>query len=167
VEVGIAPRGRLDPIDFDQMRHALTLAEEAGKLGEVPVGAVLVMEGRVISQGYNLRETLHDPTAHAERIALTLAGRSLGRWRLDGSTLYVTLEPCPMCAGAIVQSRVARVVYGAVDQKAGACDSLYRITNDPRLNHRAEVVGGVLAEESAALLSRFFQMRRPKGRNPR
>jgi tRNA(adenine34) deaminase len=147
--------------DREMMRQAVALAREAMALGEVPVGAVVVQDRRIIAQGYNLRETLNDPTAHAERIALSLAGRSLGSWRLDGCTLYVTLEPCPMCAGAIVQGRVARVVYGAVDPKAGACDSLYRLVADPRLNHRALVTAGVLAEECGALLSQFFQERRP------
>ncbi len=134
-------------------------------LGEVPVGAVVTLDGRIVSQAYNLREALRDPTAHAERLALTLAGRALGTWRLDRCTLYVTLEPCPMCAGAIVQSRLARVVYGAFDPKAGACDSLYRLANDPRLNHRAEVLGGVLAPECGAILTEFFRTRRP-GRSP-
>ncbi len=146
---------------LEMMRRALALAREAALIGEVPVGAVVVREGRVISQAYNLRETLDDPTAHAERLALTLAGRALGTWRLDDCTLYVTLEPCPMCAGAIVQSRVARLVYGAWDPKAGACDSLYRIVTDPRLNHRAEVTAGVLAEECGAVLTEFFKARRP------
>ncbi len=148
------------PIDESPMRLALALAEEAMTLGEVPVGAVIVHRGRVLSQAFNLRETLSDPTAHAERLALTLAGRSLGTWRLDECTLFVTLEPCPMCAGAIVQSRIARVVYGASDPKAGACRSLYRLLDDPRLNHRAEVVAGVMAELCGELLSRFFQERR-------
>jgi tRNA(adenine34) deaminase len=148
-------------MDVEPMRRALELAREAMALGEVPVGAVVVREGRVIAQAFNLRETTHDPTAHAERLALALAGRALGSWRLDGCTLYVTLEPCPMCAGAVVQGRIARVVYGAADPKAGACDSLYRLASDPRFNHRAEVRGGVLAEECADLLSRFFLARRP------
>jgi tRNA(adenine34) deaminase len=143
------------------MRLALALAREAMAIGEVPVGSVVVREGRVLSQAYNLRETLDDPTAHAERLALTLAGRAIGSWRLERCTLYVTLEPCPMCAGAIVQSRVARVVYGAADPKAGACRSLYRLVSDPRLNHRAQVTSGVLADECGALLSEFFQGRRP------
>jgi tRNA(adenine34) deaminase len=146
--------------DLEAMRLALTLAREAARLGEVPVGAVVVRSGRVVSQAFNLRETLNDPTAHAERVALTLAGRALGTWRLDGCTLYVTLEPCPMCAGAIVQSRIARVVYGAPDPKAGACDSLYRIVSDPRLNHRAAVTAGVLKEECGAVLTDFFLGRR-------
>jgi tRNA(adenine34) deaminase len=147
--------------DLAAMRLALALAREAMTLGEVPVGAVVVREGRLLSQAYNLRETLDDPTAHAERLALTLAGRALGSWRLDGCTLYVTLEPCPMCAGAIVLARIPRVVYGAPDPKAGACDSLYRIASDPRFNHRARVEGGLLADECRQLLSGFFRERRP------
>ena len=142
------------------MRLALALAHEAMSLGEVPVGAVIVRDGRVLSQAFNLRETLDDPTAHAERVALSLAGRAVGNWRLDGCTMFVTLEPCPMCAGAIVLARLAAVVYGASDPKAGACRSLYRLVDDRRLNHRAEVRGGVLASECAAVLSQFFQDRR-------
>lgn len=151
-----------DPeIDLAMMGRAVALAREAMLLGEVPVGALVVRGGRILAQAYNLRETLNDPTAHAERLALTLAGQALGSWRLEGCTLYVTLEPCPMCAGAIVQSRIARVVYGATDPKAGACDTLYQIVTDPRLNHRAVVTGGVLQQECGALLSGFFQARRP------
>ena len=112
-------------------------------MGEVPVGALVVRQGRILSQAYNLRETLCDPTAHAERLALAWAGMALGSWRLDGCVLYVTLEPCAMCAGAIVQSRIARVVYGAADPKAGACESLYRLISDPRLNHRAGSEAGL------------------------
>jgi tRNA(adenine34) deaminase len=149
--------------DQEMMRRSLALAREAMLLGEVPVGAIVAREGRVLSQAFNLRETLNDPTAHAERLALTFAGRALGTWRLEGYTLFVTLEPCPMCAGAIVQSRIDRVVYGARDPKAGACDSLYRIVTDPRLNHRAKVTAGVLAEDCGALLSQFFQARRSAG----
>jgi tRNA(adenine34) deaminase len=144
------------------MRLALALAREAMALGEVPVGAVVVRDGQVIAQAYNLRETLEDPTAHAERLALALAGRALGTWRLDGCLLYVTLEPCPMCAGAIVQGRITEVVYGADDPKAGACRSLYRIADDPRLNHRANVRAGLLAEECGAILTEFFRARRPR-----
>ena len=144
------------------MRVALEQAGLAYYRGEVPVGAVVVQSGRIVSQAHNLRETRGDPTAHAERLALTLAGEALGSWRLDGCTLYVTLEPCPMCAGAIVQARIARVVYGAADPKAGACDSLYRIVSDPRLNHRAAITRGILADECGAILTRFFQERRPK-----
>ena len=142
------------------MRRALALAHEAAVLGEVPVGAVIVRDGRVIAQALNLRETLSDPTAHAERLALTLAGRALGTWRLDGCTLFVTLEPCPMCAGAIVLSRLSRVVYGAPDPKAGACRSLYRLLDDPRLNHRVLFEPGCLPDECGAVLTDFFRSRR-------
>ncbi|GAC1469579.1 MAG: tRNA adenosine(34) deaminase TadA [Isosphaeraceae bacterium] len=147
--------------DQSFMNLALTLAREAMTLGEVPVGALIVRSGRIVAQAFNLKETLHDPTAHAERLALTLAGHALGSWRLEGCTLYVTLEPCAMCAGAIVQSRIDRVVYGAVDPKAGACESLYQLVTDSRLNHRANLVGGVLQQECGALLTQFFQGRRP------
>jgi tRNA(adenine34) deaminase len=152
----------IEPADLAAMSVALDQAREAFALGEVPVGAVVVArDGRILSRAFNLRETLRDPTAHAERLALTLAGEALGSWRLDGCTLYVTLEPCPMCAGAVVQSRIARVVYAATDPKAGACDSLYRLASDPRLNHRASITRGVLAEPCGELLSRFFRERRP------
>lgn len=144
------------------MRRALELAREAMRLGEVPVGAVVMQEGRVIAEAFNLRETLRDPTAHAERLALTLAGRALGSWRLDGCCLYVTLEPCSMCAGAIVLSRIPTVIYGATDPKAGACRSLYRLADDPRLNHRATVLGGYLEDECGAVLREFFAARRPR-----
>jgi tRNA(adenine34) deaminase len=146
--------------DTAAMTQALALAREAMQWGEVPVGAVVVRQGRILAQAFNLRETLHDPTAHAERLALTLAGQRLGSWRLDGCTLYVTLEPCPMCAGAIVLSRLDRVVYAASDPKAGACDSLYRLLSDPRLNHRPIVASGILADEARIILSEFFQGRR-------
>lgn len=152
--------------DESAMRIALEEAELAFEQGEVPVGAVVMQSGRIISRAFNLRESRSDPTAHAERLALTLAGEALGTWRLDGCTLYVTLEPCPMCAGAIVQARIARVVYGAADRKAGACDSLYRIVADPRLNHRAALTRGVLADDCGAILTRFFRERRPKEPHP-
>lgn len=144
------------------MGLALSQAREALAFGEVPVGAVIVRGGQILSRAFNLRETLHDPTAHAESLAIRLAGRALGSWRLEGCTLYVTLEPCPMCAGAIVQSRIPIVVYGATDPKAGACRSLYRLADDPRLNHRAILRSGVLADECSALLREFFQVRRPR-----
>ena len=147
-------------LDRAMMSRALELAAEARNLGEVPVGALVVRSGRIIAQAHNLRETLHDPTAHAERLALTWAGRALGAWRLDGCVLYVTLEPCAMCAGAIVLSRIARLVYGATDPKAGACESLYRLASDPRLNHRPEITSGVLAAECGEILKEFFQERR-------
>jgi tRNA(adenine34) deaminase len=142
------------------MARALELAREARNLGEVPVGAVLVRNSRIVSQAYNLRETLCDPTAHAERLALTWAGRALGTWRLDECVLYVTLEPCAMCAGAIVLSRLARLVYGADDPKGGACKSLYQLLSDPRLNHRLEIESGVLASDCGLALTEFFQERR-------
>lgn len=142
------------------MRQTLQLAHEAALLGEVPVGAIVVRHGEVIARAFNLRETLEDPTAHAERIALTLAGRALGTWRLEDCTLYATLEPCPMCAGAIVLARIRRVVYGATDPKAGACESLFRLADDPRLNHRVELTSGILAAECSALLQDFFRSRR-------
>ena len=150
--------------DLWAMRLALLQAREALLLGEVPVGAVVVRDGRLISQAFNLKETLNDPTAHAERIALTLAGQATNDWRLNGCSLYVTLEPCVMCAGAIVLSRIDRVVYGVSDPKAGACESLYRITNDKRLNHRCLVRSGVLARECGNLLSAFFQHKRSESR---
>jgi tRNA(adenine34) deaminase len=152
-----------DGIDEDLMRRALALAVEAEAWGEVPVGALIAHRGRIIAEAFNLRETTHDPTAHAERLALTLAGRSLGSWRLDDCTLYATLEPCPMCAGAIVQARLGRLVYGAADAKAGACRSLYRLADDPRFNHRVEVTTGILAEECGRRLSEFFRGRRGSG----
>ena len=142
------------------MSFALREATAAFEAGEVPVGAVIVHEHRVIARAHNQRETLRDPTAHAEMIALTQAAEFLDNWRLLDTTLYVTLEPCPMCAGAIVLARVARVVYAATDPKAGACGTLYDILRDPRLNHQVEVTQGVLAEESAAVLTEFFRTRR-------
>ena len=147
--------------DLGAMRLALDQARLAFDLGEVPVGSVVTRDGRLIAEAHNLREALSDPTAHAERLALTLAGRALGTWRLDGCTLYSSLEPCPMCAGSIVQARISRLVFGAFDLKSGACRSLYRLADDPRLFHRSSVLGGVLSGESSELLARFFQVRRP------
>jgi len=132
--------------------------------GEVPVGAVIVYEDRVIASAHNQREQLRDPTAHAEMIAITQAAESLGSWRLDGCTLYVTLEPCPMCAGAIVQARIPTVVYGAADPKAGAVHTLYNLLGDARLNHRCLVVSGVLADACGRLLTEFFQQQRNLGK---
>jgi tRNA(adenine34) deaminase len=128
---------------------------------KVPIGAVIVSTQKgVIARAHNQREQLHDPTAHAEMIAITQAAQALQSWRLENCILYVTLEPCPMCAGAIVLARLPMVVYGAVDPKAGACDTLYRITNDARLNHRSQVVSGVLADRCGGILSSFFAQKR-------
>src|SRR5213595_3948604 len=133
------------------MRRALAAAELAGGRGEVPVGAVVVVGGEVVAVAHNERETGGDPTAHAEVVALRRAAAALGRWRLIDAELYVTMEPCPMCAGALVNARLRRVYYGCDDPKAGAARTLYKLLDDPRLNHRVEVVPGVLAGESAAL----------------
>lgn len=146
--------------DTATMRRALQLAAQAEAEGEVPVGAVIVRGGEIVAEAYNQREQLHDPTAHAEMLAITQAASSVGGWRLADCTLYVTLEPCPMCAGAIIQARLPRVVYGAVDPKAGAVDSLYQLLNDDRLNHRCAVTAGILADECGDILKRFFQARR-------
>jgi tRNA(adenine34) deaminase len=146
------------------MRLALDQARRAFDVEEVPIGALVVHGGAVIGEGYNQRETLSDPTAHAEMIAITQAAQALGSWRLIGCTLYVTLEPCPMCAGAIVQARIPTVVFGTTDPKAGACQTLYRITDDERLNHRSAVLGGVLQEECRAILQEFFALQRSRGK---
>jgi len=146
------------------MQLALQEAEYAMAENEVPVGAVIVYEGRIIAAAHNQRQQLRDPTAHAEMIAITQAAALRGSWRLDGCTLYVTLEPCPMCAGAILQARIPTVVYGAADPKAGAVQTLYRLLDDPRLNHRAEVVSGVRAEACGQILTRFFQQQRQMGK---
>jgi tRNA(adenine34) deaminase len=143
------------------MRIALKEAEEALRKDEVPVGCVIVgSEGELLGKAHNMRETLQDPTAHAEILAITQAAEALGSWRLVGATLYVTLEPCPMCAGAAVNARIKRVVYGAADPKAGAARTLFKILDDPRLNHRCEAAEGVLEFECAAILSSFFQKKR-------
>lgn len=146
------------------MRKALREAEMAFEEGEVPIGAVIVHDGQIIASAHNQRETLSDPTAHAEMIAITQAAEHLQDWRLSGCTIYSTLEPCPMCAGAIVQARIPTVVYGATDQKAGACHTLYSITDDPRLNHRCAVLGGVMADDCRGILQAFFQMQRSQGK---
>lgn len=146
------------------MRLALAEAEQALSEGEVPIGALIVHANRVIASAHNQREQLKDPTAHAEMIAITQAAGALGDWRLADCTLYVTLEPCPMCAGAIVQARMPLVVYGATDPKAGAVQSLYQLLGDPRMNHRAQVVPGVLGEPCGYLLTRFFQEQRKLGK---
>jgi tRNA(adenine34) deaminase len=159
-------RTSLAPPHEDFMRHALREAEAALAEDEVPIGAVIVYDEpasgvrRIIAAAHNQREQLRDPTAHAEMIAITQAAQALSNWRLEHCTLYVTLEPCPMCAGAIVLARMPRVVYGAADPKAGAAHTLFRLLDDARLNHRAEVIPGVLAESCGEILSKFFAQKR-------
>jgi tRNA(adenine34) deaminase len=148
--------------DEAMMRCAIDLAHQASNIDEVPIGAVVFCDGEVVGEGFNRKETDHNPTSHAEIIALTNAAKKLGRWRLHDCTLVVTLEPCPMCAGALVNARIDRVVFGASDQKSGACRSLYNIADDPRLNHRCEVTGGVLEDECVTLLQDFFAPKRKK-----
>lgn len=146
------------------MQMALAQAEQAESSGEVPVGAIIVHEERVIAAAHNQREQLHDPTAHAEMIAITQAAEALGSWRLEGCRLYVTLEPCPMCAGAILQARIPNVIYGADDPKAGAVRSLYQMLGDSRLNHQAQVSHGVLAKPCGQILTDFFRRQRALGK---
>ena len=148
------------PTDLDYMRRALELAREAERAGEVPVGALVVQGTRVLGEGWNQPIGASDPTAHAEVVAVRQAARLVGNYRLPGSTLYVTLEPCALCAGALIQARVAGVVFGAGDSRHGACGSVFDVLRNPTLNHRAEVVVGVLAEDCAELLREFFRARR-------
>jgi tRNA(adenine34) deaminase len=154
------PTYRGEVNDDDAMRMALAQARRAQRHGDVPVGAIVVHNGQVIAEACNEREFRNDPTAHAEVLAMRDAATRLGRWRLNDCTLYVTLEPCAMCAGAIVNSRIERVVYATPDLKAGAMGSLYNLSADPRLNHEPQVRVGVLADESGALLGEFFRARR-------
>lgn len=146
------------------MQKAIDQAIIAAELDEVPVGAVIVREGRIIGAAYNQREQLRDPTAHAEMLAITQAAEAVGNWRLEDCSLYVTLEPCPMCAGAIVLARIPRVIYGTRDPKAGAVESLFQLLNDSRLNHRCEVIAGVLGRDCGQLLTHFFQAKRAQGK---
>ncbi|MFO7255113.1 MULTISPECIES: tRNA adenosine(34) deaminase TadA [Limnochorda] len=146
--------------DASWMGLALAEAKKAWALGEVPIGAVVVRDGEVLARAHNLRETWGDPTAHAELIAIREAARRVGGWRLTGATVYATIEPCPMCAGALLLARVDRLVYGAPDPKGGAVDSLVRLLDDPRFNHQVRVTSGVRAEEGADLLRRFFRQLR-------
>ncbi len=148
--------------DVFWMGQALELARHAGEKGEVPVGALLVRDDVLIAEAHNLRETRGSPIAHAEMLAIQAASEKIGNWRFIDTTLYVTLEPCPMCAGAIVLARIPKVVYATTDPKSGAAGTLYNILQDARLNHQVELVSGVLAEESSALLKSFFQQRRHK-----
>lgn len=148
------------PDDEHYMGLALAEARAAYAIGEVPIGAVLVLNGEAIAAAHNMRETWQDATAHAEIIVIREACRKLGRWRLTGATLYVTIEPCPMCAGALVMSRIDRLVYGSADYKAGAVESIFNVVRNDALNHRAEVLAGVREEECAALMKAFFRERR-------
>jgi len=150
--------------DTDYMRAALDMANQALAAGEVPVGAVVVMDGKIIGQGFNAPISRHDPSAHAEMMALRDAARYLDNYRLPGCEIFVTLEPCLMCAGAIMHARISRLVYGASDPKTGACGSVVDVFGEQRLNHHTEVSRGVLAEECSAMLSGFFAMRRTQQR---
>lgn len=155
-----------DETDARWMTEAIEEAKKAEAAGEVPIGAVIVENGEIIARGHNLRESGLDPTLHAEMIAIREASKRKGAWRLTGTTLYVTLEPCPMCAGAILQARIDRVVFGASDPKAGCCGTLMNLLTDQRFNHRAEVTGGVLAESCGSLLSDFFRKLRTQKSRP-
>ena len=148
------------PTDVEYMRRALALAQRAYDENEVPIGALAVLAGAPVGEGWNRPIASHDPTAHAEIVALRAAAARLKNYRLGNATLYVTLEPCAMCVGAAIQARVARIVFGAWDQKAGACGSVFDLTREPRLTHRVDVFGGVCAEECSVLLRRFFDARR-------
>jgi len=146
--------------DQKWMKEALIEAAKAADMGEVPIGAVIVKNGAIVGRGYNRRETDRDPTLHAEMIAIRQAARHLGGWRLMGCTLYVTIEPCPMCAGAILMGRIDRVVYGAADPKAGCAGTLYDLLSDPRFNHRADVTAGVMEGECGSIIRSFFREKR-------
>lgn len=154
-----------DSFDLRNMRQALVLARDAWAVGEVPVGAVVVKDGEIVGRGFNAPISRHDPSAHAEIMALRDAAEHLGNYRLAGCSLYVTLEPCAMCMGAIFHARITRVVYGASDPKTGACGSIIDLPAEARLNYHAEVAGGILADECGGLLSGFFAQRRGKGSN--
>ena len=160
-------QNRLEAFDLEMMERAIQLASRAATAGEVPVGAVVYRGREILGEAANNREQAADPTGHAEIVALREAGRNVGEWRLQQCTVAVTLEPCPMCAGAMVNARVGRLIYGASDPKAGACSSLYEITDDQRLNHRLETIGGVMERPCARLLTGFFRKRRLEKRKRR
>jgi tRNA(adenine34) deaminase len=159
------PSQKQDALDSQFMAAAIDQANIALKNGDVPVGAVIVYENQIIAKGYNQRHQLNDPTAHAEIIALTAAAEHIGNWRLHGCSIYVTLEPCCMCAGALVLARTDRLIYGCQDPKAGACGSLYNIVQDERLNHKLQITKGILAEDCARLLQDFFRNKRNSADN--
>ena len=152
--------------DENWMHYALQLAQRAALQGEVPVGAVLVQDDNILGEGWNQPISLNDPSAHAEMLAMRAAGQAAANYRLPNTTLYVTLEPCSMCAGAMIHARIARVVFGAYDPKTGAAGSLFSVLNDPRHNHQVQISGGVLAEECAELLRTFFRERRLRAKQP-
>jgi tRNA(adenine34) deaminase len=154
-----------DMLDRQFMKAAIDQANIALENGDVPIGAVIVHQDKIIAKGYNQRHKLNDPTAHAEIIAITAAAEYIGNWRLHGCTIYVTLEPCPMCAGALVLARIERLVFGCDDPKAGACGSLYNIVQDKRLNHRVEITKGILAEDCSKILQDFFRVKRERNDN--
>ncbi len=166
-----ALRGRdaavITEIDLAMMRRAIALADQAAAKGEVPVGAVVYKGGKIIAEAFNNREMTSDPTGHAELLAISMAGKKLGEWRLSDCSLAVTLEPCAMCAGALVNARLGRLVYGTTDPKAGACHTLFRIPTDRRLNHEVKIIGGVLAEQCKAQLQAFFRTRRQENKTRR
>jgi len=156
-------RSAIKALEDDKfMRAALLQAKLAARKDEVPVGAVIVQDGIIIARAHNLRESSKDPSAHAELLAIRKAAKKLGGWRLTGCTLYVTLEPCPMCCGAAINARLTRIVYGAPDAKAGCCDTLYQLCSDDRFNHQVNITGGVLAEQCGSVLSEFFKNKRKK-----
>ena len=146
--------------DKNFMQIALEEAAKAGAIGEIPIGAVLVINNEIIAKGHNMRETWQDATAHAEVVVIQAACKKLKRWRLTGATLYVTIEPCPMCAGAIIMSRIERLVYGAPDSRAGACESLFNVVNNPALNHQVKVTAGILEQECGKIVKDFMQEKR-------
>lgn len=152
-------------IDEHCMQIAINEAQKAAAIGEVPIGAIIIHEGEIVGRGYNRRETDRDPTAHAEMIAIREASQRLGGWRLMNATLYVTLEPCPMCAGAIVQSRISRVVYGAADPKAGCAGTLLNLLQEERFNHQVQVDGGILSDACGQMLKQFFSQLRQRHKN--
>lgn len=154
-----------ETLDQRCMRLAIDQASIAEENGDVPIGAIIIHENRIIAKAYNQRQQLNDPTAHAEIIALTQAAEAVGSWRLHGCTIYVTLEPCPMCAGALVLARIDRLVFGTEGPKTGACGSLYNIVQDSRLNHQIQITSGILMEDCKSQLQAFFQRRRQENRN--
>ena len=167
MQLGNTSPSTVTKIDLRMMRRAIELAREAAAQDEVPVGAVVYRGEEIIAEGFNLREASNDPVAHAELLAISEAGRKLNEWRLTDCSLAVTLEPCPMCSGAMVNARLGRVIYGATDAKGGACESLYRIPTDQRLNHEVLVIGGVLADECGDLLRDFFRAKRERNKKKR